>query len=294
MAKDVAIEIHQLIQRGLSHHEHGRLHDALSDWETALRLDGRNPQAKRLVDFAKRREAEIDAGEYTAPSRRSTIESPIPQFLAALTERKSDKITVESPSGPMAKNMAGPVAQSLIDDRATPEYDLGMVSAAWASRESGQVGLSGETKAPDTLEDFQIHAEDVRASANELLGECRSALNDNRPGPAALAAELALQLSERAPPPGVDDLVEPSRALFERAFRAFMGNPHTCPIRAIPTESIADHGLDQRAAFVMSRMDGMTSLADLIDSSGMSHFDAVRLIASLRRAKAVDLLPPLT
>ena len=43
----------------------------------------------------------------------------------------------------------------------------------------------------------------------------------------------------------------------------------------------------------MSRMDGMTSLADLIDGSGMPRFDAVRVLASLRRAKGIDLLPPL-
>jgi hypothetical protein len=58
-------------------------------------------------------------------------------------------------------------------------------------------------------------------------------------------------------------------------------------------ESISDHGLDQRAAFLMSRLDGMTSIADLIDSSGMSRFDAVRVLSSLRRAKAIDILPPL-
>jgi hypothetical protein len=125
------------------------------------------------------------------------------------------------------------------------------------------------------------------------LGECRAALNENRAGPASLAAEMALQLSERAPPPGVDDLIDQSLALFERAFRAFMGNPHACPIRALPTETISDYGLDQRAAFLLSRMDGMTSMADLIDSSGMPRFDAVRVMASLRRAKAIDILPPL-
>jgi hypothetical protein len=102
-----------------------------------------------------------------------------------------------------------------------------------------------------------------------------------------------LQLAERAPPPGVDDLIEPARALFERAFRACMGNPHACPIRAIPTETLTEHGLDQRAAFLMSRMDGMTSLADLIDSSGLKRFEALRVLAALRRAKGIDLLPPL-
>jgi hypothetical protein len=40
-------------------------------------------------------------------------------------------------------------------------------------------------------------------------------------------------------------------------------------------------------------MDGMTSIADLIDSSGIPHFDAMRVMASLRRAEAIDMLPPL-
>ncbi len=285
MAKDASLELKQLIQRGFDHHEHGREHDALSDWETAHKLDARDAQAKRLVEFARKRAAEVEAGQHMPASRRDTVESPIPQFLAALTERKSDKVTV--PSENEAKAQKGSA------DAAAPADSWHGGGADSAERRLESTSRSDIATAPDTLEDLPVHAEDVRASATELVGECRTALGENRAGPAALAAELALQLAERAPPPGVDDVVDPSRALFERAFRAFMGNPHSCPIRAIPTETLADHGLDERAAFLMSRMDGMTSLADLIDSSGLKHFDAVRVVAALRRAKAIDILPPL-
>jgi hypothetical protein len=262
----------------------------MAEWETALRLDPRNVQAKRLVEFGQARAREIEAGEHPAPSRRDTLESPIPQFLAALTERKSDKVTI-----PTAASLGGSIAQDLIDDRETPQNDMGLVMAPHA-RDSDEMPTAShldDSWAPDTAEDLPVDMEGLRNSANELMGECRSALNDNRAGAAALAAELVLQLADHAPPPGVDDMVEPSRALFERAFRAFLGNPHACPIRAIPTETISDQGLDRRAAFLMSRMDGMTSLADLIDGSGMPRFDAVRVLASLRRAKGIDLLPPL-
>jgi hypothetical protein len=287
--KDAALEIRQLIQRGFDHHEHERIHDALADWETAMRLDARNMQVKRLVEFGRQRVTELEAGAHTSPSRRDTVESPIPQFLAALTERRSDKVAI--PTGPLQD---GPTAKSAVHDRETPENDWSLLGDPKALPKSDGPVFSPKDRADsDTLEDLPVDAADVRASANELLGECRAALNDNRAGPASLAAELALQLAERAPPPGVDDLIEPSLALFERAFRAFTGNPHACPIRAIPTETITDHGLDQRAAFLMSRMDGMTSMADLIDSSGMPRFDAVRVMASLRRAKAIDVLPPL-
>jgi hypothetical protein len=284
----VTPELRQLVQRGFDHHEHGRLHDALADWETALKLDPRNVQVKRLVAFGKKRAREIDAGQHTSPSRRDTLESPIPQFLAALTERRSDKVTV--PTGPLND---GPTPKGFMDDSHSSEFEWSVSGGKASSSAGKKAPAAQEPGVPDTLEDLPVNADDIRASAGELVGECRTALNDNRASPAALAAELALQLAERAPPPGLDDLIAPSLALFERAFRAFMGNPHACPIRAIPTESISDHGLDQRAAFLMSRLDGMTSIADLIDSSGMARFDAVRVLSSLRRAKAIDILPPL-
>jgi len=285
VARDTTLELKQLIQRGFDHYEHSRGHDALADWETALKLAPRDAQAKRLVEFARKRVAEVEAGQHTPPSRRDTVESPIPQFLAALTERKSDKITVPS-EGERRTDKLG-------TDPAAPTGSWHGHGAKSSERAAETDSGSDGARPPDTLEDLPVQAEDVRASATELLGECRTALGENRVGAAAVAAELALQLADRAPPPGVDDLIEPSRALFERAFRAFMGNPLACPIRAIPTETLSEHGLDERAAFLMSRMDGMTSLADLIDSSGWKRFDAVRVLAALRRAKAIDLLPPL-
>ncbi len=288
MARDTTPELRQLVQRGFDHHEHGRVHDALADWETALKLDPRNSQVRRLVAFGQARVREIDAGEHTSPSRRDTLESPIPQFLAALTERKSERMAV--PTGPLDDN---PTPRIFMGDISSSELEWGVARAGTQAGKAGKTLTTEESLAPDTLEDLPINAEDLRASAGELIAECRAALNDNRPAPAAIAAELALQIAERAPPPGLDDVIDPSRALFERAFRAFMGNPHACPIRSVATESIADHGLDQRAAFLMSRLDGMTSIADLIDSSGMSRFDAVRVLSALRRAKAIDILPPL-
>jgi hypothetical protein len=288
VARDVTSELRQLVQRGFDHHEHGRLHDALADWRTARKLDPRDVLAKRLVEFGEKRASEIEAGEHTAPSRRDTIESPIPQFLAALTERKSDKVAVPT------SIHDSPTPRTFMDESQSEDFEWSAPGQGDGAARHGAITVNAEdAQVPDTLEDLPISAEDIRASASELVGECRAALNENRAGPAALAAELALQLAERAPPPGIDDLVEPMQALFERAFRAFAGNPHACPIRAIPTETLSDHGLDQRAAFMMSRFDGMTSIADLIDSSGMSRFDAFRIISSLRRAKAIDILPPL-
>jgi cytochrome c-type biogenesis protein CcmH/NrfG len=79
--KDVALELRQLVQRGFDHHEHGRVHDALSDWETALKLQPRNVQVKRLVDFGKQRVTAStrhprDGTPSNRPYRNSWLRSP--------------------------------------------------------------------------------------------------------------------------------------------------------------------------------------------------------------------------
>ena len=135
------------------------------------------------------------------------------------------------------------------------------------------------------------HATKLRAGARGLVDECRAALEEGRAESAALAAELALQLGEHGGSPGVDGIVDSTRSLFERAFCACIGDMKCAPIGAMPSEELATRGFDHRAAFLMSRMDGMLSVGDLLDIAGMPRFDALRLMAALRRAQAIDLVP---
>jgi hypothetical protein len=65
------------------------------------------------------------------------------------------------------------------------------------------------------------------------------------------------------------------------------------PIRSLPDEDLASIGFDHRAAFLMSRMDGLISVSDLLHVAGMPRFEALRLIAALRRAQAIDMVPTL-
>jgi hypothetical protein len=286
--KDVAHEIEQLVERGFGHYARGLLKEALAEWESALRLDPRHRQAKRLVAFAEQRGREIKAGEHVATTKQATVESTIPQCLAALTERKPDV-----PAGHVGAAEAG---SDYAEERWTRHMGGIKAQSEQGSGEFSEtptVTSRDDSWEPDTVEDLPVDTEGLRQSAQELIGECEKALRQNQEGAAALAAELVLQLADRAPAPGVDDIVRSSTDLFEHAFHAYVGNPHACPIRAIPTESIAGEGLDERAAFFMSRMDGMTSIGELIDGSGMAYFDAIRVLASLRRVKAMDLLPPL-
>jgi len=274
--RDMSHEARELTQRGLEHYAHGRIREAVSDWLGAAQLAPHDPRARNLLVFARRKLKERDAPSPTH-SHRDTLESPIPTFLASLT-------VVEAAEGASqgSEEAAADGEWDQIDTRRMPD---GVVERT--ADEAGQDAQS----AADTRKQWPIQNDKLLAGARGLLDECQAALTEGRADGAALAAEMALQLREQARSPKIDDIVDSTRPLFERAFCACIGDMNCAPIRAIPAEELAAHGLDHRAAFLMSRMDGTLTVGDLLDIAGMPRFDALRLMAALRRAQAVDLVP---
>ena len=262
----------ELIQRGLDHYARGRLREAAQAWQDATVLAPKDSRARSLLAFARARVKERD----TRPASyagRDTVESPIPGFLASLTAVEADEDAGHA---------------SLQD------------SGEWAQVDTRRVlGGTGETSArvaseqddADTWRELPTQTDRLQASARGLVDECDSALKEGRVDSASLAAELALQLGEQSSPSAVGGIGDPTRRLFERAFCACIGDMKCTPIRAIPAEELATHGFDNRAAFLMSRMDGTITAGELLDIAGMPRFDALRLMAALRRAQAVDMVP---
>jgi len=277
VARDVSLEARDLTQRGLEHYACGQLREAVLAWEKAVRLVPHDPQASRLLEFARKRVRERDTRP-VARVRPDTLESPIPGFLASLTVPESG----EHPADSSPEKSA---------DEEWAKVDTRRVLAAtgeWAAAGAVQ----DEQDAADTWKDLPIQqGGKLQDSARGFVEECQAALKEGRDDSAALAAELVLQLSEQSRSHDVNSIVDSARPLFERAFRACIGDMSCSPIRAIRSEELVEHGFDHRAAFLMSRMDGMLSVSDLLDVAGMARFDALRLMAALRRAQAVDMVP---
>jgi len=274
--QDVVREAHELIQRGLDHFAHGRLREAAQVWECAARLQPQDRQSARLLAFVRRRLRERDARP--EPVRHDTLESPIPSYLASLTaveDEGSGKHTGEDDPG---------------DEWA--KVDTRRVLGGMDELNDYEVQIE-RPEAGDTWKELPVPDEKLQSSARGLVDECKRALYAGRADGAALAAEMALQVAEQAQAPEVDSIVSVERPLFERAFSSFIGDMKCAPIRAIPSEDLATHGFDHRAAFLMSRMDGAISLNDLLHVAGMPRFDALRLIAALTRAQAIDMVPVL-
>jgi hypothetical protein len=274
--RDVSREARELTQRGLEHYAHGRIREAVSDWLGAAQLAPHDPRARNLLVFARRKLKEYDTPAATH-SHRDTLESPIPTFLASLTVVEATECASQG-----SEEAAADGEWDQIDTRRMPDGAV--------ERTADEAGQDAQAAA-DTRKQWPIQNDKLLAGARGLLDECQAALTEGRADGAALAAEMALQLREQARSPKIDDIVNSTRPLFERAFCACIGDMKCAPIRAIPAEELAAHGLDHRAAFLMSRMDGMLTVGDLLDIAGMSRFDALRLMAALRRARAVDLVP---
>ena len=274
MARDVSHQARELILRGLEDYACGRLREAVFAWEKAVYLAPHDRQAVRLLEFARKRVRERDTRP-VAHARPDTLESPIPGFLASLTVPESGEHPADS-------------SREKTADEEWAKVDTRRVLAATGEH----AAVQDEQDAADTWKDLPIQqGNKLQDSARDFVDECHAALKEARNDSAAMAAEVALQLSEQSRSHDVDSIVDSARPLFERAFCACIGDMRSSPIRAMRSEELAEHGFDHRAAFLMSRMDGILSVSDLLDVAGMSRFDALRLMAALRRAQAVDMVP---
>lgn len=266
MPHDVSTRSRELIRRGLEDYARGRFREAVLAWQDAAALAPADPRAGSLLAFARKRINERDTPQGTR-TRRETLASPIPGYLASLTAVEADEYAV---------------FQTTVDGDEWAQVETRRVLGGMADLAVPEA-VPDEQDSSDAWREMPTQNDRLQAGTRGLLDECDTALKDGRAETAALAAELVLQSGG-----GVGDS---TLLLFERAFCACIGNMRWAPIRAVPPEELATQGFDHRASFLMSRMDGLLSVDDLIDVAGMPRFEALRLLAALRRAQAVDMVP---
>lgn len=79
------------------------------------------------------------------------------------------------------------------------------------------------------------------------------------------------------------------RARLEQLYRSRLGSLARVPRVAVDSSEMRWLGLDHRAAFLLSRVDGHHTLADLVDVSGMSALEALKTIVELLELGAIRL-----
>lgn len=97
---------------------------------------------------------------------------------------------------------------------------------------------------------------------------------------AALA--LAEDLVARDPTDAsAKDFADECRRMLERAFAGRIGSLEQVPSLAIALHGLRGRSLDHQAGFLLSCVDGVSTLEVLLDLSAMPRLDALRLVARL-------------
>lgn len=78
-----------------------------------------------------------------------------------------------------------------------------------------------------------------------------------------------------------------SRLRLESFYASRLGGLERVPLLAVPDLDVRWLGLDHRAGFLLSRVDGVATCEELLDLAGMSRIEALRTLAELVDAGAI-------
>jgi hypothetical protein len=311
VSRATADKVRKHIDRGLARYEKGELREALAEWEHALTVDPDNSEARSLVEFADRRLS----GEHTLPaSKERRTDRVIPTFqdwpvesedtnpegvsstplgMLDLDEEETTgthrirRATVESP-------IPGLLAQATDPQWGMAEREEGAPDIPLDSDDTRRVGSEPHAAALGRVPSHSAMpvadlARSARMRASAMVDECRGHLERGDHERAVVAAESALSEGEHAPMPGIPEVIEPARPLFERAFEGYLGSMERVPEHAMSHAALAGQELDHRAGFLFSRIDGVMPIEHLLDIAGMPRFEALRVLSGLLRVRAIKI-----
>jgi hypothetical protein len=229
--------------------------------------------------------------------RRVTLTSPIPAQLAE--EMLSGETDGDRPTIPGTIPATMSAAVRAARDPAAPQqrpqdqHTRRLGEGEDEEHHTRRVGDSdrqrlGQGSGKVTPSEAGISASRQRASA--LIDEARAALDEGDLTAAVTAAEGALRESDEAPPPGIVEVIEPARPLLARVFAAYVGPLGGVPVLAPRAAEIARARLGEQERALIGRIDGLRTLEELFDGSGLGSTDALRIAARLIRAGAVRVI----
>ena len=146
----------------------------------------------------------------------------------------------------------------------------------------------GNEEALDYMRDADRRA---RPRPGEGAGAMPSIVEDARRLVHAHDEEAALELLQSAPAGGSvesEAMIELLRAKLFQKYQAAIGTLDCVPRTSGDASSIQGRNLPPSAGFLLSMVDGMTPLADLMTVSGMDRFEALRSIHRMHEAGIVE------
>ena len=205
-----------------------------------------------------------------ARDRRITLTSPIPAIMAESMVRERL---------PTPRREHVPI---LPRDPAAPEPEH--------REETRRVGDSDPIRAgsgPTPRFDFGVAP--WRQRAAQRIDEARAAMDAGDLAAAVMATEAALREADEAPAPGIVEVIEPARPLLTRVLATYVGPTSGLPILAPRADDVAPRLADRDRA-LLRRVDGLHTLEELFDGSGLGAAEALRVVARLIRTGAIRIV----
>jgi hypothetical protein len=119
----------------------------------------------------------------------------------------------------------------------------------------------------------------IRHRVSALLDRAETEHAAGRHPLAVAALDLALNFAPDSA--AAQKLIQNRRASLVRICEQYLGDLGSVPVVALPTHEIVRQQLDSRAAFLLSRIDGMLTFEEVLDVAGMSRLEAYRHLCRL-------------
>jgi hypothetical protein len=192
--------------------------------------------------------------------RRDTLTSPISALIA---ESMAD---VSDPSSP--RDPAAPQAEGHDQTRRVGDSD--------------RQRRARDTSAGHAVELGNDPNAQRRQRAGRLIDQARALIDSGALVGAVVAADQALDEAEKAVAPGIAEVIEPARPLLAKIFSTYVGSLDEVPVMAKRMETIPPTLLDDRRRAVLALVDGVRTLAQILDGARL-HADGLRIAAALMR-----------
>ncbi len=123
------------------------------------------------------------------------------------------------------------------------------------------------------------------ASAATQVGEMRDRFSLGDYSGALVVAEAILESEPKHPE--AHQVAQHCRRVLEQMYIARIGPLTRVPIVGVPRDQLRWLSIDHRAGFLLSHVDGVSTLEMILDVSGMTPLDALRILFELAQQRVI-------
>ena len=215
------------------------------------------------------------ASSYMAPSPRSKAATLMDESETEAARKRSLSLHAEGP--PPSLSQASLSRASLLqfaDGAEGVEIDGGALGLVAQASERAMPAVAAPAPSSPDEDDSPLREMRERFSLGDYSG----------------ALVVAEEILDADPAHGeANRLAENCRGVLQQMYVARLGSLERIPFVAVPREQLRWLSIDHRSGFVLSRVDGISSLEQILDVSGMPTLDALRILYELVQQRVIGV-----